>query len=329
MLDALLQLVTSAPLHVELWRGPHLESRHVVHAVVADATGAVVRAWGDTGRLTHPRSSVKPIQALPLVESGAADAFGVTDLELALACASHSGEPGHVEAVEAWLARIGCTPDDLECGVEVGKGPTPAGNNCSGKHAGFLTLARHLGVPSAGYIRADHPVQQLVREALADVADVALDPADAGTDGCGIPVHPLPLQALAGAGARFGAPPSHWAPERVEAARRLAAAMVAHPWHVAGTDRLCTDLLAAARGEVLVKVGAEGVQLAALPSQGLGVAVKAEDGATRASEVALGHVLAALGCDAAPVAQVFERRRRITNWAGTHVADLQVVDPAP
>ncbi|HEU5082613.1 MAG TPA: asparaginase [Acidimicrobiales bacterium] len=321
--------MTPAPLTVELWRGPHLESRHVVHAVVADPAGTVVRVWGDAGRLTHPRSAVKPIQALPLVESGAADAFGVDDVELALACASHNGEPGHVEAVEAWLARIGRTPDDLECGVEVGKGPTPTTNNCSGKHAGFLTLARHLGVPPAGYTRADHPVQQLVSQALADVAEVALDVADAGIDGCGIPVHPLPLRALAGAGARFGAPPSHWAPERVDAARRLAAAMAAHPWHVAGTGRLCTELVAAAGGEVLVKVGAEGVQLAALPSQGLGVAVKAEDGATRASEVALGHVLAALGCDAAPIAEVFERRSRISNWAGTHVADLQVVDPTP
>lgn len=329
MLDALLQLVTSPPLTVELWRGPRVESRHVVHAVVADATGTVRQSWGDADRLTHPRSSVKPVQALPLVESGAADAFGVTDVELALACASHAGEPGHVAAVEAWLARIGCTPDDLECGVEVGRGPTPAANNCSGKHAGFLTLARHLDVPTAGYIGADHPVQQLVGAALAEVAELALDPADAGADGCGIPVHPLPLHALAGAGARFGSPPPPWPSERADAARRLAAAMVAHPWHVAGTGRLCTDLLAAAAGEVLVKVGAEGVQLAALPSRGLGVAVKAEDGATRACEVALGHVLAALGFDAAPVAALFARRRRITNWAGTHVADLRVVDPAP
>lgn len=321
--------MTSAPLAVELWRGPHVESRHVVQAVVADASGTVVRSWGDADRLTHPRSSVKPIQALPLVESGAADAFGVTEVELALACASHRGEPGHVEAVEAWLDRIGCAADDLECGVELGRDPTPAGNNCSGKHAGFLTLAQHLGVPSTGYIRADHPVQQRVAAALAEVAGVQLDPTDAGADGCGIPVHPLPLRALAGAGARLGTPPAAWAPERAAAARRLTAAMVAHPWHVAGTGRFCTDLLRAGAGEVLVKDGAEGVQLAALPHRGLGVAVKAEDGATRASEIALGHVLAALGCDGAPVADVFERRRRISNWAGTHVADLRVVDPHP
>lgn len=321
--------MTSPTLTVELRRGPRVESRHVVHAVAVDAADAVVRAWGDADRCTHPRSSVKPLQALPLVESGAADAFGLGDVELALACASHEGEPGHVGAVEAWLARLGCTPDDLECGVEDRRGPTPAGNNCSGKHAGFLTLAQHLRVPTAGYIRPEHPVQQLVTAALAEVAEVELDPAHAGIDGCGIPVHPMPLRALAGAGARFAAPPSTWAPERADAARRLGAAMVAEPWYVDGTRRLCTDLLRAADGEVLVKVGAEGVQLAALPRLRLGIAVKVEDGATRASEVALGHVLAAMGCDGARTVEVFDRRRRITNWAGTHVADLRVIDTTP
>lgn len=319
--------MTAPPLTVELWRGPHVESRHVVHAVVADVFGQQVRSWGDGGRLTHPRSAVKPIQALPLVSSGAAQAFELGRVELALACASHSGEPDHVAAVEAWLTRIGCTVEDLECGVEQGHrdrdpGATAAWNNCSGKHAGFLTVARHLGVPTAGYIRPDHPVQQLVSAALADATGVPLDPSEAGTDGCGIPVHPVPLHAIAAAGARFGSPPESWPPEEVQAARQLGDAMVAEPWYVAGTGRLCTDLLRAASGDVLVKVGAQGVQLAALPRLGLGIALKVEDGSRPASEVALGHVLATV--EGFERDDVFGPRRRVTNHAGTHVADLVV-----
>lgn len=315
----------TAPLTVELWRGPHVESRHVVHAVVAYADGEVVRAWGDPDRLTHPRSAVKPLQALPLVETGAADAFGLGSVELALACASHDGEPGHVAAVDAWLARIGCSADDLECGVEqahldLDAAATASRNSCSGKHAGFLTVARHLGIDTAGYIRAGHPVQELARAALAETTRTALDPAEAGIDGCGIPVHPMPLHAIAIAAAGFGTP-TEWPVARAEAARRLAAAMVAQPWHVAGTGRLCTDLLGAAGGDVVVKFGAEGVQLAALPRLGLGVALKVEDGSRPASEVALGHVLAEVeGTDRA---EVFGSRRRITNHVGTHVADLR------
>lgn len=312
----------SDPLVVDLVRGPRTESSHVVHAVVVDTAGGVVEAWGDPERATHPRSAVKPIQALPLVETGAADAHALTDVELALACASHNGEPGHVAAVEAWLARIGCSHADLECGVQHGHGDTATGNNCSGKHAGFLTVARHLGVDPTGYIGADHPVQQLVTAALAEAAGVDIDPAAAGIDGCGIPVHPIPLRTIATAAARFGAPPDSWSPDRRDAARRLASAMVAEPWFVAGTNRLCTDLLAAGEGEVLVKTGAEGVQFAALPRLGLGIAIKVVDGARPASEVALGHVLAHIeGVDRT---DVFASRRRVTNHVGTHVADLVV-----
>jgi len=310
-----------APLEVSLVRGPHVESRHLVHAVVADPSGVVVRSWGDADRLTHPRSAVKPIQALPLVDTGAALAFELSRVELALACASHEGEPGHVEAVEAWLARIGCTPDDLECGVQAGRGPSPAGNNCSGKHAGFLTVARHLGLPTAGYIQPDHPVQQLVRARLSELTGHRLDPADDGIDGCGIPVQPIPLRGIATAAARFGAPPPDLAPLGEEA-WWLRDAMVAEPWYVAGTGRLCTDLLAAAGGDVLVKLGAEGVQLAALPRLGLGIALKCEDGSVPASEIGLGHVLAEVeGVDRA---DVFDPRRQVRNWAGTHVADWVV-----
>ena len=312
----------TGPLLVELVRLPLAESSHRVHAVVVDPAGEVVRAWGDPERLTHPRSSVKPLQALPLVETGAADAFGLSQVQLALACSSHNGEPRHVEEVDAWLARIGCTVEDLECGAQAGRGPTPSGNNCSGKHVGFLTVARHLGVDPKGYTRPDHAVQRLVTTALAETTGTKLDPALAGTDGCGIPVHPVPLRSIAFAAARFGAAPESWSADRADAARRLAAAMVAEPWLVAGTDRLCTDLLADGAGDVIVKDGAEGVQFAALPRLGLGIAVKAEDGSVPASEIALGHVLAEV--EGRDRTDVFGPRRRVTNHAGTHVADLLV-----
>lgn len=314
----------TAPIVVELRRGPLPESVHTVHSVVVDASGEVVRAWGDPDRLVHPRSSVKPLQALPLVETGAADAFDLSPTELALACASHRGEPVHVDAVNAWLERIGCSHEDLECGVEVGKGPTASANNCSGKHVGFLTVARHLGVDPRGYIRPEHPVQQLVTAALAETTGEPLDPARSGIDGCGIPIHPVRLRALGLAAARFGSPEDHWSRDRAEAARRLAAAMTAHPWMVAGTDRLPTDLMTAAAGTVLVKDGAEGVQFATLPGQGVGIALKTVDGHVPASEIALGHVLADVeGFDRA---DVFGSRRRVRNHVGTHVADLVVAD---
>lgn len=310
------------PITVELRRGPLPESVHAVHAVVVDAAGDIQQAWGDPERLVHPRSAVKPLQALPLVETGAADAFGCTDEELALACSSHNGEPGHVESVETWLARIGCSHEDLECGVEASRGSTATRNNCSGKHVGFLTVARHLGVDPAGYIRPDHPVQQLVTTALAETTGENLDPSRAGVDGCGIPIHPVPLRALALAAARFASPEGHWPDDRAAAVRRLGAAMMAHPWLVAGTDRLPTDLMAAAAGDVIAKDGAEGVQFVALPGRGLGIALKTVDGHVPASEIALGHVLAEVeGFDRA---DVFEDRRRISNHAGRHVADLVI-----
>lgn len=335
LFHAVLQLLTAThqtaavtdapPLVVELRRGPHIESRHQAHAVAVDTDGGVIRSWGTADRLTHARSAVKPLQALPLVETGAAAAYELGEVELALACASHSGEPGHVDAVDAWLTRIGCRDHDLECGIQEGRVATPSANNCSGKHAGFLTVARHLDVPTEGYIARDHPVQRLVTATLADVSGERIDPADVGIDGCGIPVHPLPLASIAAAGARFGAPPDRWPADRRDAARQLAAAMVAQPWYVAGTDRADTELLAAAGGDLLVKVGAQGVQLATIPAKGIGIAVKVEDGDKNASEVALGHAVAAVAPDLAErLEPVFAPRRVVTNHVGTRVGSRTV-----
>ena len=291
---------------VEVTRGPLVESRHQVLAVVVDARGKVVVAWGDGEAVVYPRSAVKPLQAVPLIESGAADRFGLGHPELALACSSHSGEPAHIAVVTGWLARLGLSPAALECGAHppldavaaralaaAGREPGPEHNNCSGKHTGFLGTAVHLGEATAGYIHPDHPVQRRVTRALAELTGCRADTPHRGVDGCGIPTYGMSLRALATGLARL-ADPSGLAPERAAALTRLRQAMSAHPELVGGSGRLCTAVMRVAPRLVL-KGGAEGVYVAAWPERGLGVAVKAADGAGRAAEVALLAVLDGLG----------------------------------
>jgi L-asparaginase II len=281
-------MAENAPFNVEVTRGEMIESRHRVLACVR---GGVHLDAGDTGKLIYPRSAIKPLQATVLIESGAATAFGVTDAELALASASHSGEERHVATVRAWLARIGLSDADLECGVHAVAGvarPTAAHNNCSGKHAGFLTIARHLGAPTKGYIQPDHPVQRLVMAKVAATAGAKLADAPRGIDGCGIPVFGIALAELAVAIARFAA-----SAETAEA--RVRAAMAKEPFLVAGSGRFTTKVIEATKGSVLIKEGAEGVYCGAIPARGIGIAVKAEDGAGRAAAAAMGHILRTLG----------------------------------
>ena len=300
-------IAAANPIAVEVTRGDTVESRHRACAVVADATGAIVARWGDVEAPVFPRSAIKPIQALPLVETGAAERFGLSDAELALACASHAAEPMHIAVAEPWLARIGLGEADLECGAHLpsseaaaiallqgGGTPSQLHNNCSGKHTGFLTTAVHRGERPVGYIHLDHPVQQRVLSAIGEMAGVDMARAPVGIDGCSIPTLAIPLAALATAFARF-AEPSGLAPERIAATERIRAAMTANPEMISGTGRLCTRLVAASGGRIIAKTGAEGVYAAALPEAGLGVAVKADDGAHRAAEVTLIAVLRHLG----------------------------------
>jgi len=291
------------PLLVEVTRGAMVESRHRAAIAVVDVEGRVLLSAGDVERLVYPRSAIKPLQALGLVESGAADAFGCSDAEVALACASHNGEADQVAAVQAWLERIGCSDSDLECGPQTpdyqpalealfreGRHGGALHNNCSGKHAGFLTLARHLKVPARGYIQWEHPVQQTLLGILEMLCGLDLRGAPRGIDGCGIPQIGIPLGNLALAMARFADPSDQ--PERRQAAcARIARAMRDEPHMVAGSGRLCTRVLSATKGRALVKTGAEGVFCAALPELGLGVALKADDGTTRAAEFLLVQML--------------------------------------
>ena len=292
------------PMIIEVTRGTMVESRHRADVAIVDAAGKVVRAWGDIEPPVYGRSAIKPLQALPLIESGAADRFGVGVAEIALACASHNGEPRHVELVTAWLARIGCSGADLECGshapyqeasvealVRAGRKPDATYNNCSGKHTGFLSTARHLGEPITGYIRYEHPVQQRILGVLEQMSGLRLGEAPRGIDGCGIPVIGIPLGNMALAMARLADPDEQLPPLRAAAAKRILAAMAAEPFLVAGTGRFCTKVMEIVGTKVVVKTGAEGVYTAALPTLGLGVALKVADGAGRAAEVAVGQVL--------------------------------------
>ncbi len=327
------------PVLVEVTRGTMVESRHRASLAVTDATGKVILRAGDFEAPIYGRSAIKPLQALPLIETGAAEAFGLSDAEIALACASHSGEPRHVEAVAAWLKRIGCTPVDLECGAHLpyseaamiallrdGADPDTRHNNCSGKHTGFLTFARHLGLPTKGYIRYEHPVQQRILGVLEAMTGLDLSDAPRGIDGCGIPVIAIPLGNLALAMARLV--DSRDQPEaRQTACARVVKAMAAEPFMVAGSDRYCTRAMQILRGRAVLKTGAEGVYCGAVPEAGLGFAIKADDGAGRAAEVVVGQVLKRLGVIGAAEAELLAQP--IQNRVGLEVGQVRAPEPAP
>lgn len=300
------------PVLVEVTRGERIESRHRGAVSIRDAAGRAVLTLGDVEQPVFPRSAVKALQALPLVESGAADAFGFGARELALAQASHSGEPAHVAGVTAMLGAIGLDENALECGAHMpthsasaaelireGRKPSQLHNNCSGKHANFLAVARRLGIEHRGYIAAGHPVQALVRECLVALTGAAHAAEECGTDGCSIPTYAVPLSALALGFARFATGQGISA-ERAAAAGRIFRAGVGEPYLVAGTGRFDTDVMRILDGAALVKGGAEGVHCAAIPELGLGIAVKCDDGAARASDAMMAAALARLFPQHAP-----------------------------
>lgn len=301
----------AAPL-AELWRGDLLESVHHGHAVIVDQGGQVVAAWGDPNAVILPRSSCKMIQALPLIESGAAQAL--SDEHLALACASHQGADIHTSRVQRWLSDLGLGDDALRCGpqlppdtaartalIKSDQNPCQYHNNCSGKHAGFLTLNAHLG-GGADYIDPAHPVQTAVKAAFEEVTG---EPSPGfGIDGCSAPNFATSVTGLARAMARFACDRSG---ARGAAMGRLVTAMTTHPDLVAGEGRACTRLMRAMNGRVAIKTGAEGVFVAIAPDQGIGIALKVADGATRAAEAAITALLVRIGAleGADPVAQSY------------------------
>jgi L-asparaginase II len=328
------------PILVEVLRGLLVESRHRGAVAVADADGGAVLAVGDVTTPIFPRSAVKALQALPLVETGAADTFGFGDEELALACASHSGEEGHVAGVTRMLAKAGLDAAALRCGAHwpvaqsavamvartTGE-PSALHNNCSGKHAGFLCVACAKGIDHADYWRPRHPVQREVRAVLENLTGAILGDDRCAIDGCSVPTWAIPLQNLAHGFAKFGTGRS-LAPERARAAARLRAACVNKPWHVAGTGRFCTEIMQLFGARVFVKTGAEGVYCGALPELGLGIALKCDDGAGRAAQAVMAAIIARFlplrDAERAALARFLQPTLR--NWNGFEVGSLRVMD---
>jgi len=330
----------TSPVLVEVLRGSLLESEHRGRVAVIDADGNAVLRLGDVARPVFPRSAVKPLQALPLVETGAADRFGFGDDELAVASASHAGEPAHVALVEHMLARAGLDAAALVCGAHPpihapsaqalarsGREPSALHNNCSGKHAGFLCVACAMEANPAGYADPAHPVQRAVKAAIEGIAGVALEDRSRAIDGCSVPTWALPLEKLAHGFARFGTGRG-LDPHRAEAAARIRAACAANPYLVAGTGRFCTRVMAHFGGRVLVKGGAEGVLCGALPEAGLGIAVKCDDGAARAAEVVMAALISRLlaldDADRGALAPLVQPGLR--NWNGVEVGVLRPSD---
>jgi L-asparaginase II len=322
--------VSGNPVLVEVTRGPIVESRHAGAIAVADADGHLLLALGDVARPVYPRSAVKALQAIPLIESGAADAFALGEDELAVACASHSGDSVHLKAVRSLLAKAGLNESHLACGahwpvsegatgtlVRAGRRPQAIHNNCSGKHAGMLAAAVQLGLDPRGYERSDHPLQVMIARIISETCGVALDRSGMGVDGCSVPTWALPLSALARGFARLGTGQG-LTKQRANAARRLVSACFASPVLVAGEGRFDTITMAALAPAVFVKGGAEGVHCAALPELGLGIALKIDDGAKRATERALSEVLAAL-LSRARQDLADQLDGEVLNWRGVRV----------
>ena len=305
----------SSPVLAEVWRGSIVESRHRGAIIAVDPDGRTVARLGDDHLITSTRSTIKPIQAIPVVTSGAADHFNLTPKELALICGSHNGEQIHTETVTEILRRVGLDEGSLMCGAhppyseqEVrdlalkGLRPTQLHNNCSGKHAGMLATAVHLGLPTRDYVSVDHPVQQSIINVLARLTDLDY-PFLSGIDGCSAPTFGVPLKSLAVAFARLAAAgTTRTLDKQISlAASRIVAAMIEYPEMVGGTTgRFDTELLRAANGKLICKVGAEAVySIGVLPCgrypKGLGISLKIEDGAYRGMTPAVIETLHQLG----------------------------------
>ena len=323
---------------LEVWRGGLLECVHQAHAVICDAKG-VVASWGNPQAVIFPRSSAKMLQALPLLETGAADARGLSQAHLALACASHRGAHVHVDLAGRWISDLGLSEADLRCGahepgdkterdrlIEAHEKPCQLHNNCSGKHSGFLTVTQHL---KAGpeYVDIDHPLQKAVRAATEEVTEETV--AGWGVDGCSAPNFAMTVGALARGMAKYAtAREGHGA--REDAMFRLTRAMAAHPHLIAGEGETCTELMRAMGGKVAIKGGAEAVYVAIVPEKGLGIALKVVDGGYRAAEASIAALLSRIGVlDPAHPAAVKRMAGVQRNWRGLETGVYRMADGFP
>ena len=330
----------SNPVLVEVTRGNLVESRHRGLVIAVDGDGRTVFSLGETDTAVFPRSACKAMQGLPLMESGAADAYGFGNRELALACSSHSGEPEHVELAAKMLAAAGLDVSALECGAHwssdqktlIGQArsleaPTALHNNCSGKHSGFICACCHSGTEVKGYVGYEHPLQQEIRGTMESLTGAILARDNCGVDGCSIPTYAVPLKGLAHGFAKM-ATGVDLGPERARASKRLIEACMAEPFYVAGTKRACTRLMKTAPGRIFAKTGAEGVFCAAIPEKGIAIALKCEDGGTRAAEAMVAATLARFFRDEPELhaALMAQANHSMHNWNGIHVGDVRVTD---
>jgi L-asparaginase II len=324
------------PILVETTRGNWMENRHRGAFIVTDAAGKVIAAAGDVSRPVFPRSAIKSMQALALVTSGAIERFDLSNEELALACASHLGEDIHVAGVGHFLQHIGLDIADLECGTHAPTGaaarnamrqqggmPSAIHNNCSGKHSGMLAVAEALGVPTAGYVERDHPVQVAVRAAIETVIGAPLSVDHCGRDGCSIPTWAAPLSAFAQGFAKMAT--GQGLPANLAtAAHRIFDAATSHPMLVAGTGQLDTLVMEAFGGRVMQKGGAEGVQCGAIRDKGWGYALKCDDGNMAVSQVMVANLLLRLADPDPAQRAVLARfaRQTLRNVRGFDVGEM-------
>jgi L-asparaginase II len=328
-------------LLAEVTRGGAVESVHAGTIAVVDTNGRLVASVGDAETFAYFRSSAKPFQAIPVVESGAADAFGFTPAELALCCASHYAEPHHQHEVKAMLAKIGLDEGALRCGIPLPSDEEEAGRiiaglvprsplqcDCSGKHSGMLATCVHLGYPIDSYLDPDHPAQRTIRGIVAGVCRVPLDSLRIGFDGCSVPTFGTSIRAFATAFAVL-AQPERVAEEaggrHADALNRLRSAMIAHPDNVSGTGDLVTTLMSVGGGKIAAKTGAEGLICLALPNHGLGIAIRVADGSFRSHPVIVAAVLEQLGLvGSSVIASVMEKHpSEVRNHNGWHVGDMR------
>lgn len=316
------------PIIAEIWRGTMVESRHRGACVVSDHHGNHIFASGDIASPVYPRSAVKAFQCVPVIESGAADHFNLTEEEIALCCASHDGEPEHVRVASSMLQKIGLPEAAYECGahlpsgksaahelIQQGHAPRSIHNNCSGKHAGMLALARQLRADSTGYVKKDHPVQKAIATTIATLCDADVESAPVAIDGCSVPTWALPLRSVAKGFARL----THH-----NAGQRIIAAVRNHPLMVGGSTSFDTRLMTELP-RLFIKVGAEGVYCGCIPHASLGFALKCDDGNVRAAEVAIASMLSILTCWTSAEVAILKSfsKREMKNWRGITVGAVK------
>lgn len=319
------------PIMVEATRGQYPELYFRGAAAVVDANGRLIRQWGDVDKFVFGRSALKWLQVIPLIESGAADAYHLTSEEIALACGSHQAEEGHMEKLEAWLQKLGKTEKVLECGthplLSLRKRGTadplsPLQNSCSGKHLAFISTALYRNETLKGYSAKEHPVQQRLEQALSELTGMDLHSVPKGIDGCGIPAYAIPLFNIASAMAQL-ADPSRLHYPRQKAIQRILESIKKCPDMIAGTDAFDTQVIKLTKGTVLSKSGEGGMEIGVIPSLKLGIALKIDDGNKKASELAFLTILHALGCIDEEVYELLNPRVPVLTHKGKTVGFMQ------